>query len=120
MFNSALGAWLALGVFPWYVTYCISMFCYCRFSAADGSEKVSITYVPSHLYHMLFELYKVSPDLCVLYVQDQSRDSSRLVCTLLDRLRLVCTLLDRLRLVCTLRHRVKVDQQPPGCRISDQ
>lgn len=28
-------------------------------SAHDNEEDISIVYVPSHLYHMLFELFKV-------------------------------------------------------------
>ena len=28
-------------------------------SAIEGIPTVSVTYVPSHLYHMLFELFKV-------------------------------------------------------------
>lgn len=44
------------------------------FSSAKGPDQpLRIVYVPSHLYHMLFELFKVSPynDILKLKVDDR-------------------------------------------------
>lgn len=30
-------------------------------AASNSQQPISIVYVPSHLYHMLFELFKVTP-----------------------------------------------------------
>jgi len=33
---------------------------FCLFLAFEESDSVRLVYVPSHLYHMLFELFKVT------------------------------------------------------------
>lgn len=38
-------------------SYCVII----SFSANNVRDPIQITYIPSHLYHMLFELFKVSP-----------------------------------------------------------
>ena len=41
--------------------YCVFMYVVVRWCAAhEKAETVTMTYVPSHLHHMLFELLKVS------------------------------------------------------------
>uniref|UniRef100_A0A8D0B574 Protein-serine/threonine kinase n=1 Tax=Sander lucioperca TaxID=283035 RepID=A0A8D0B574_SANLU len=49
-----------------------------QMNASNNREPIHISYIPSHLYHILFELFKVSPQRCVylsiIYVPLQMSD----------------------------------------------